>query len=386
MQQQEKPDIINLIERSSKKVIRTPGAEALRAGYRNSSSSQANLITPGRFSFFAPADQFAAASVFAQPVKLYSKEYFGLCGIGGILSCGLTHTAMTPLDLVKCNAQANPNEFKGPISGAKAIYNGKVAHLGHQPGLAGLVKGWAPTLWGYSLQGLFKFGLYEYFKHEYSEMVGPANAYKYRDLVYLAGSASAEFFADLALCPFEAVKVRVQTNPAFARGLLDGMPKIIATEGFGNLYSSIGPLWARQIPYTIIKFMAFERICEFIYSLLPKPKSEMSKAEQMGVIFTSGYIAGVLCGAVSHPADTMVSKINKLKMQGGLLTKMKVIYSGTPTQPGIGFNGLWAGFVPRVIMIGTLTGLQWFIYGAFKVWAGLPAPGAAPPGEVAKKH
>jgi len=103
----------------------------------------------------------------------------------------------------------------------------------------------------------------------------------------------------------------------------------------------------------------------------------MSKTEQMGVVFTSGYIAGILCGAVSHPADTMVSKINKLQMKGGIGQKMKLIYSGTPEKPGIGFMGLWKGFAPRVFMIGTLTGLQWFIYGAFKASAGLPTPGAA---------
>lgn len=34
---------------------------------------------------------------------------------------------------------------------------------------------------------------------------------KYTTVVYLAGSASAEFFADVGLCPMEAVKVRVTT-------------------------------------------------------------------------------------------------------------------------------------------------------------------------------
>jgi len=162
-------------------------------------------------------------------------------------------------------------------------------------------------------------------------------------------------------------------------------PKWLKNEGFGTLYAGLGPLWARQVPYTIIKFVAFERIAEFIYNMLPKPKSELNKAEQMGVVFTAGYIAGVLCGAFSHPADTMVSKINKLKMEGGLFTKMGVIYSGTDTIKGIGFAGLWAGFVPRVIMIGTLTGLQWFIYGAFKAAVGLPTPGGSSK-TVEKKH
>jgi len=312
-----------------------------------------------------------------EPIKLYSPTYYYYCAIGGILSCGITHTAMTPIDVVKCNAQANPEHFKGTIQGFKKIYSGEAASLGFSPGFVGLVKGWGPTAVGYSLQGMFKFGCYEYFKHEYSELVGHNNAIKYRDLVYIAGSASAEFIADLALCPFEAIKVRIQTRPDYARGLMDGLPKMINQEGFSNLYAGIGPLWARQVPYTIIKFVAFERIAEAIYALSPKPKSQMSKTEQMGVVFTSGYIAGIMCGAVSHPADTMVSKINKLQMKGGVTEKMKLIYSGTAEKPGIGFVGLWKGFVPRVIMIGTLTGLQWFIYGAFKASFGLPTPGQA---------
>ncbi len=39
-------------------------------------------------------------------------------------------------------------------------------------------------------------------------MAGPENAAKYQTLLFLAGSASAEFFADIGLCPWEAVKVR----------------------------------------------------------------------------------------------------------------------------------------------------------------------------------
>ena len=41
----------------------------------------------------------------------------------------------------------------------------------------------------------------------YADMAGPENAAKYQTLLFLAGSASAEFFADIGLCPLEAVKV-----------------------------------------------------------------------------------------------------------------------------------------------------------------------------------
>ena len=36
--------------------------------------------------------------------------------------------------------------------------------------------------------------------------------------------------------------------------------------------------------------------------------------------------------------------------------------------------GLWKGLGPRIIMIGTLTALQWFIYDTVKVVLALPRP------------
>lgn len=41
-----------------------------------------------------------------------------------------------------------------------------------EEGMRGLVKGWAPTLIGYSFQGFGKFGFYEFFKHFYSNILG----------------------------------------------------------------------------------------------------------------------------------------------------------------------------------------------------------------------
>lgn len=38
-------------------------------------------------------------------IEMYSPQFYAACTFGGILSCGLTHMAVTPLDLVKCNMQ-----------------------------------------------------------------------------------------------------------------------------------------------------------------------------------------------------------------------------------------------------------------------------------------
>ncbi len=34
-------------------------------------------------------------------------DYYFKCMIGGVLSCGLTHAAVVPLDVVKCRMQVN---------------------------------------------------------------------------------------------------------------------------------------------------------------------------------------------------------------------------------------------------------------------------------------
>jgi len=45
----------------------------------------------------------------------------------------------------------------------------------------------------------------------------------------------------------------------------------------------------------------------------------------------------------------------------------------------IGFSGLWRGLGTRIIMVGTLTGLQWWIYDTFKTLTGLQTTGGAAP-------
>jgi len=287
-----------------------------------------------------------------------SAKYYALCAVGGALSCGLTHTAVTPLDLVKCRLQVNKEKYKSLGNGFKVT----VADAGAR----GLFLGWAPTALGYTAQGICKFGFYEVFKNVYSGILGEENTYLYRTSLYLAASASAEFFADIALSPMESVKVRMQTSlpGTFPTTLREGAPKIYAAEGLNGFYKSLVPLWGRQIPYTMMKFACFERTVEALYMyVVPKPRAECSKGEQLVVTFASGYIAGVFCAIVSHPADTIVSYMNKAAGSGiGDAAK------------ALGFKGMWAGLGPRIIMIGTLTALQWFIYDGVKVQLRLPRP------------
>lgn len=41
--------------------------------------------------------------------EVHDMSYYSKCMVGGILSCGLTHTIMCPLDIVKCRKQVSPS-------------------------------------------------------------------------------------------------------------------------------------------------------------------------------------------------------------------------------------------------------------------------------------
>ncbi|XP_053611322.1 solute carrier family 25 member 3-like [Plodia interpunctella] len=299
--------------------------------------------------------------------EMYSDKFFMLCAAGGACACGSTHTFVTPLDVVKCRLQIDPKKYK-------SIFNGFRVSLS-EGGMANLVKGWAPTLLGYSLQGSIKFSGYEYFKYKFAKMCDEETAYLYRTYLFLAASASAEVLADIGLAPFEATKVRMQTTPGYTSKMREAMPHMMKTEGFGVFYKGLTPLWGRQVPYTMMKFSSFEKTLEYLYAnVVPKPREQCTKFEQLVLTFTAGYIAGVLCAIVSHPSDTIVSKLNKDPSAsiGGILSEA-------------GMFGIWRGLVARIIMIGTLTGLQWFVYDAFKVYTGMPRPPPAPMPESLRK-
>lgn len=113
-------------------------------------------------------------------------------------------------------------------------------------GSGALLTGFGPTFAGYFLQGAFKFGGYEFFKQQCINQFGYEAASNNRTAVYLASAATAEFFADIALCPLEATRIRLVSEPTFASGLVSGFGKILKNEGVGAFYSGFGPILFKQ--------------------------------------------------------------------------------------------------------------------------------------------
>jgi solute carrier family 25 phosphate transporter 3 len=93
------------------------------------------------------------------------------------------------------------------------------------------------------------------------------------------------------------------------------------------------------------KFYFFEKIVQLFYThVFTEPKETYAKTTQLAVTFGSGYLAGVVCAIVSHPADSLVSQLskagNKGKSMGTIASEVGLVTLATK------------GLGTRVIMIG----------------------------------
>lgn len=90
-----------------------------------------------------------------------------------------------------------------------------------------------------------------------------------------------------------------------------------------------------------------------------KQPEELSKGTNITISLMSGVIAGVAAAIISHPADTLLSKINKAGAGGNGSTTSRLINIAKE----MGFAKLClTGLGARCVMIGTLTAGQFGIF------------------------
>lgn len=193
-------------------------------------------------------------------IEPWTLKYYAACTVGGLLACVSAdiYTQQSSLWLLTA---AGPYPYSGdssgsdqmPTSGRPKALQEQHASVPHDPrcrGPPGCFHGLGTdVLWlqrerchfcqhrteantHSKAQGAFKYGGYEFFKKFYGDLVGQERANKWKTSLYLTASASAELIADVALCPFESVKVRMQTTiPPTLSGTFSGISSVVSQEG-----------------------------------------------------------------------------------------------------------------------------------------------------------
>ena len=137
--------------------------------------------------------------------------------------------------------QLDPSKYGGMVSGFSKVIA--------EEGAGALLTGLGPTAVGYFIQGWFKFGGVEYFKINAAQSMTEREAWNNRNTIYLGSAAVAEFIADVFLCPLEATRIRLVSNPTYAPSTISAMAKMASEEGIiSGFYSGFGPILAKQVP------------------------------------------------------------------------------------------------------------------------------------------
>merc|ERR1719201_2987286 len=273
----------------------------------------------------APAPAEGGKSVY--DFSIYTGKYFLTGALAGGVCCSVTHGGACPIDVVKTRMQLDPElGSKGMVGAGKAIVEAE--------GAGALAKGLGATAVGYFVQGWFKFGGFEYFKVSLAKSYGDQGAWDNRFMLNSMAAACAEFIADIFLCPLEATRIKQVSDPKMAAMSLPGAAS------------------------TIAKFVVQDYAAEGIYQVV-QPDRKVSGGTKFGISLLSGVIAGVVAAIISHPADTLLSKMNKggAGGEGSMFVRMGRIASE------MGFVKLCTqGLGARCIMIGSITAGQFGIF------------------------
>jgi len=326
--------------------------------------------------------------------------YYVKCSVGGIVSSSI-RWGLTPLEVLKGYQQTRtvprmipvgtttmlqhvvPHKYTGFVwPGLRTIYL--------EEGWRGLYKGLGPTAVAYACQTGTKYGLYECLKDELTHRYGKTEGGEGTPgWIRIVSAAGAELCAGVLMCPWEQLRIKVQTSSSNTNFPTRLVPATLAMlRGEGGLpppFATLAPLWARQIPGTMANFYSFEyfaRTLDQASAVLWWDEQPPNGSSSLVVSFLAGYGAGVVTAIVSHPADSLLSlytherqaqqhyhSSSRFPPPSTAATLVRIVNQ-------VGWYRLATrGLAPRMLLTGTIIGGQWWIYDSFKTVMGMGKTG-----------
>ncbi len=339
----------------------------------------------GRDPVFGPL----GTSPVQREVALGPRDYFSFAFSGAVCTATV-RTALVPIELSKTLMQAEPAEWDGLGPTLRRLWG--------EGGLPALYTGVDVVAAYGALLGGVSFGANEFLRRYLSALAGAAQPIYVFQIQALA-TLGAVLASCLVIAPLEVLRIRTvvelsrrlgssSSAPAAAEGddmgiaaamewnLATGLVQLAGEGGLAKLYSALGPLIIRELPFTVAKFFVFDATTSAIESVLPSLSENPSTAFLASLI--GGLVAGAVAGAVSTPADTVLTRLQRRSPQrahGAESGDTGHANDSDATAAGMGSLGdellrepgsLFSGWVARSVLFGAIISGQYLLYDVWK--------------------
>lgn len=155
--------------------------------------------------------------------------------------------------------------------------------------------------------------------------------------------ALSGFCSATAICAPEVVKVRLQNSskPMTGRAAWDVCAALWRTDGASGFFRGLVPLWARDVPFYVVFFGAYEGLSSLCFTHLMPPGSTDLSGPQA---FMCGGLAGSASWAAVFPIDVI-----KSRQQAAVGVPDTFMQTGREVVAQRGVAGLFRGVTPCVV-------------------------------------
>ncbi|KAK3540934.1 hypothetical protein QTP86_005874 [Hemibagrus guttatus] len=170
------------------------------------------------------------------------------------------------------------------------------------------------------------------------------------DLAPLVAGATARVGAATLISPLELIRTKLQSERQSYRQLSEVIRSAIRTEGWLALWRGLGPTLLRDVPFSAMYWFNYEKgkawLCH--YNKMTEPT--------VSIAFISGAVSGSIASIATLPFD--VVKTRRQVELGELRAKNLLPQASSSTYNVMkrivaesGIQGLFAGFMPRLIKV-----------------------------------
>ncbi|WOO76830.1 putative mitochondrial carrier [Vanrija pseudolonga] len=268
--------------------------------------------------------------------------------LAGATAGGVEAFITYPLESLKTQLQ-----FGSP-SGKKLTPYGILTDTLRERGVRGLYAGVTAVVIGNALKAGVRFTTYDQFKSILKDDQGNLTAPR----SMLAGLGAGMMEAVIAVTPSETIKTKMiedskRAQPQF-NGLVDGVRKIVAQEGWRGVYRGVGPVMLRQGANSAVRFSSYSTLKQLAQGNLP-PGQQLPGWATFGI----GSTAGVITVYTTMPFDVIKTRMQSLEAKKEYRNALHCAYR-IATEEGI--LKFWKGTVPRLGRLVMSGGIVFSVY------------------------